>query len=188
MSSTFPEFLAPTFTEATLRAHASSICVTDRDGAILWVNPTWDQSATAHGLAHYTSYYDGISGTLRGPFKRAFSSTMETGKPFEQDYECSTPTLRRFFRLRALPIGGRGLLIDHSLISEAPHLAKPHEPNAEEYTSEDGLIAQCSNCRRVLHPSSNAYHWVPAWVASPQSNTSHVICPLCAGFYYVRRG
>lgn len=66
--------------------------------------------------------------------------------------------------------------------------ARQHDHAAEDavearYLGADGMILQCSHCRRVRGPSPHAWDWIPRFVALPHPNTSHVICPSCVGLW-----
>jgi PAS domain-containing protein len=186
---TFPEFLRPAFDEAALTAVPETLCAIDPAGSILWVNAAWHAFAAANGAGEksrsWTSYFDPIPAPLRAFYENAFRHALEHGDVFEHDYECSSPDEERLFHLRLLPIDGRGLLIEHTLLGASVHGIHPEAGPAADYTNEHGLVAQCANCRRVRHPSG-AFHWVPSWVASPPLHTSHVVCIPCAGFYWGR--
>jgi hypothetical protein len=153
------------------------------------VNGAWHRFAEQNGgagVAAISSYFDGIGGPFRDYYARAFAEALATSKPFEQDYECSSPAELRRFHLRALPIDGRALVLEHSLT-----VALPHEPATaalpiEWYLAPTGFIHQCSNCRRVRRPETTEWDWVPALVERVHPATSHGICPPCLGFYWSR--
>ncbi len=186
----FPAFLFPAFDEALLSASPSTVTVIDRDGEVLWCNPAWWRFAEENGadLASVSprSYFEAIQGPFREHYERAFAEALATDRVFEQDYECSCPSRRRWFRLRAMPMAGAGLVLEHSLIAEAPLHADADWP-ASAYESAQGTIAQCGNCRRVHHLETSAWHWVPSLVEHIHPKTSHVICPSCVGFYWGRK-
>ena len=185
--ASFPQFLADVFDEEALAHQPASICAVDPSGAIVWVNPAWRRFAIENGapeVANAPSYYGGISEPLREDFVRAFETSLRTGTPFELDYECSSPEERRTFRLRALPIRSEGLLVEHARVATSIHPDEPHLPLDDRYADANGMILQCANCRRVRCVSSGAFDWVPAWVLTPRPQTSHGICPSCAGYYY----
>ena len=91
------------------------------------------------------------------------------------------------FHLRALPIDRETLLLEHSLVFGASHADEPHSPQDLEakHLSADGVIVQCSYCRRVRAGAADTWadtwHWVPAWVPEAPSHTSHGVCPVCVG-------
>lgn len=188
-----PSFLRDAFDEADLHRHAGSITIVDANDNILWVNDAWHRFAAENGVtspvvAGWRAYLGVIAEPLRSHYAVAFASALATGTTFEQDYECSSPEQRRVFHLRALPFGGAGLVLEHTLRVETPWNEEPHDPLERRYLDANGTIAQCSNCRRVRDPFApkDTFHWVPAWIGAPHPRTSHVICALCAGFYWRR--
>lgn len=191
--TTFPSFLHAAFDEADLSRHSGSISVVDRHDNIVWVNDAWHRFAAENGvsagdLARWRSYLGAIVEPLRSHYAAAFSSALASGKIFEQDYECSSPERRRVFHLRALPFEGEGLVLEHTLLVETSWSEEPHAPLEHRYLGDGSTIMQCSNCRRVRDPlgPEETFHWVPAWIRAPHPRTSHVICTLCAGFFWRR--
>lgn len=183
---TFPEFVL--LDEARLSAAEHSVCIIDPQGEILWTNSAWHAFAAENGAAHvsysWTSYVAPIPPPLRRFYEDAFREALTSGDVFEHDYDCSSPEVARRFRLRALPIDARGLVLEHSLVSSLTH-SEDHAAEIEaHYVDESGIVTQCAHCRRVRHPRSGALHWVPALVKRPHSRTSHMMCTSCAGFYF----
>lgn len=186
--SSFPDFVP--IEEGALSALVHSLCIIDARGEILWTNPAWHAFAAENGAGDashtWTSYFAAIPEPLRTFYEDAFRDALVTGKVFEQDYECSTPLRERRYRLRALPIDRRALVLEHSLVSSFLH---PDDDAAElvaSYIDPDGIVTQCAHCRRVRDPRTGAFHWVPAWVRRPHARTSHGLCVSCGGFYYSR--
>lgn len=186
----FPAFLFPAFDEVLLSASPSTVAVIDRDGVLLWCNPAWWRFAEENGAEARSvssrSYFEAIQGPFREHYERAFAEALATDRVFEEDYECSTPHRRRVYRVRAMPFRGEGLVLEHSMVAEAPPVAESEWPTSS-YAGANGTIAQCGNCRRVHHRPSSAWHWVPALVERVHPMTSHVICPSCVGFYWGRK-
>lgn len=190
--SMLPSFLHDAFDEADLNRHAGSIAVLDADDQILWVNEAWHRFAAEGGVApervgEWRSYVGAIAEPLRSHYAAAFANARATGTIFEQDYDCSSAELHRSFRLRALPFG-QTLVLEHTLRVEEPWSEEPHPPLEDRYFDATRTIAQCGNCRRIRDPMAehDTFHWVPAWIRAPHPRTSHVICVLCAGFYWRR--
>ena len=161
------------------------------DGTILWFNAGWRRFAGANGgddvpdrFGVGASYFEAISGTLRGFYEELVLDCADRQEPFEQQYECSSPTSRRTFRMRVLPAGDHVLLVSHSLVVEEPVEAAASEPLDDAYRAPTGLVTMCSNCRRVRRADQAQWDWVPAWVSNQPARVSHGICALCMGYYY----
>ena len=194
MRGVFPPFLQRDFDEEALDRDASTIAALDADGTILWTNLAWIRFAAENGGAPelisgfvQTRYLAPVAPELAGFYAEAFSAALETGVPFEHEYECSSAHVYRRFRLRVLPVGGAGLLLSHSLVAEHPHGEPAAPPLEARYRTEHGLIVQCAHCRRVRRTDQYTWDWVPEWVERMPSSTGHAICPACVGFYFRRR-
>lgn len=187
-----PEFLAG-FDPVALDADERTLVALDPDMRIVWVNTTWQRFAEQNGggpvLERFTPgavYLDGIQGELRPLYDGIFRRVLEEGIPHESLYECSSPERFREYRLRALPFARRGLLLEHTRVAERPHDRPAEPPDYEAFADGYGFITQCGNCRRIRDPVRQAWHWIPAWVASPPGNITHGICGVCVGYYYGR--
>ncbi|HTV17425.1 MAG TPA: hypothetical protein VMG12_02105 [Polyangiaceae bacterium] len=163
------------------------------DGRIALLNGAWqrfaEQNQGIDALRRWPIGADllsGISGVLRDYYTRAFASVREQCQPWEQTYQCHSPLVRRQFRLRALPLEQRALLLVHSTIVEAPFAGSEPDagstvaaPDLEEYVGPNGMVRQCSNCRRTQHGTSGSWDWVRSYVTQAPSNVSHGICNTC---------
>lgn len=185
------------FDSDLLASQGGTLVVIDPRGTILWLNPAWYRFAEQNDGAHVTRhfdvgccYFDGIAEPMRSYFMAALTDAVHRQTPFEQDYECSSPTTRRLMRLRALPVEGHGLLLEHSHVWEEPAAASVGEPPPAMYTDHAGFVVQCSNCRKVRRVDSSTWDWVPRFVAATLPTVSHGLCEVCLGFYwgtYLRR-
>jgi hypothetical protein len=118
-----------------------------------------------------------------------FERARASGEVVEHDYECSSPTQRRVFRMRIHPCPSGGFVVVHSLLREAPPGDVACPPLDALYRDARGLVVQCANCRRVRQVAAQAtpgaaWDWVPEYVARMPPQTSHAICRPCADFYY----
>jgi hypothetical protein len=186
-----PAGFARHFDAAGLSARDSTVIAIDPRGRIVWLNPGWYEFASRNGGQQVIErfglgacYLDGISGSLRDLFERALRRSLATREPFEHSYECSSASLHRLHRLRVLPVVGAGFLLEHSQICELPSSEVPALALPARYVDEHGLVAQCSNCRKVRRADRSAWDWVPEWVAQSPSGTTHGICEVCVGFYW----
>jgi hypothetical protein len=185
------ELVAARFRMDALERDPSSIAAIARDGEIGWANSAWYQFARANGGASAAiqvgdNYFVAIAGEVRPRFEAEVFRCLESGVAVEQDYECSSADVHREFRLRMLPLSGQALLLVHSPIASRAHDRAVEAPDEARYRDERGLIAQCSNCRRVRARPDDSWHWVPAWVATAPERVTHVLCPLCRDFYWPR--
>ena len=81
-----------------------------------------------------------------------------------------------------------GLLVLASMLEEAPIGERDRigPPDVLRYLTSDGLVIQCSVCRRVRVAGGRPYAWelVPEYVMTPRHDISHGICRLCRELYY----
>lgn len=192
-ASPLPDFLASTYRKDALDRVDASIAALDASARILWVNAGWYTFARVNGgpteLPAFTNYVGPIHGPLRTWTETVLQTALASGEVFEHDYECSTPDAIRTYRMRVLPFGAEGLLVEHSEIES--HAAPPSEPAIEAlYVDADGQIVQCSNCRKIRRPLAGereSWAWVREWVAASHPRISHGLCTPCAGYYWRRR-
>jgi hypothetical protein len=183
-----PAGFAARFEHGVLDEHRSTLVAIGVQGEILWFNRAWRRFAHANGGADVLDrfgvgaiYFEGIAGQLRDVIRDMFADSLHAGRVVEMEYECSSAEVRRTMRLRALPIPGAGLLLEHSCIRQRAHVS---EASDALYLDGEGIIVQCSNCRRVRQSEAGQWDWVPDWVKQPHPATSHGICEVCLGFYY----
>jgi hypothetical protein len=187
-SPSYPEFLLPAFPRHVLEQPDVNVAVLDTRFRLLWVNPAWDEFALANngraGVREYPTYLEAIQGPLRAHFTAALEHALGSGEVFEQDYECSSPDVLRQFHMRVLPFASQGLVVEHTLVASSQH--EDGEAAIERhFTNDDGLIVQCSNCRRVRRLGiTETWAWVPAWVSRSHPRTSHGLCSPCTRFYW----
>lgn len=185
-----PAFLRHAFDVDELDREEGIVVALDHEGTIVWTNRAWQRFASDNegievaaqfGLGR--RYLDGISGPLRPYFEAVFENVLATQEPFEQDYECSSPDTFRLHHVRILPIDEHGLLIEHSARASHPHGEDPEIPTDAAFRDDNGMLLQCSNCRRV-HCIGDGWHWVREWVKTPPASTTHGLCAACAGHYF----
>ncbi len=179
-----------------LQIDRAVICILDADSQIVFCNWSWDRFAFQNGgigLSHLsvlgTSVLDVTPDSLQLFYKTGYATARRTGKPWEHDFECSSPELFRLFHMRVLPIGGPYLCVENSLRIETLHepgRAEIH-PEASRYLDENGFIVMCCHCRRtrqVRNIGSPRWDWVPEFLKSPPGVVSHGLCELCLRFFY----
>jgi hypothetical protein len=159
------------------------------DLCVLQTNGAWERFARANGgerlLERWrsgTSLLDSVSGDLKKFFRDGFYRASHSEERWEHDYECSSPTEFRRFRMIAYPFSG-SFLVTHALLVSAAHEDVTARP-AETYERR-GVIAMCGHCRRVRRTTDpECWDWVAAYVATPADNISHGLCTACYRYYY----
>jgi len=123
-------------------------------------------------------------------YVRAFGEVLSTGTIWQHTYACPSPRQTRWFNMRALPLGRKGLLVCHSLVS-AGEIAEPRgrRPSATPYRDTNGLVTQCAHCRRVQVVAADraaqpSWHYVPAFIERPPPRTTHGLCPICFVYHF----
>lgn len=181
------------FHPAALDAEAATIYALDPNLRIRFVNDAWWRFARDNGAPFSeddaavlgTHVMEPIPPVLRSFYGRLFQRGLERDEVVEHEYECSSPTQRRRFRMQLLPLTAGGLLVVHSpLIEIAQH--EPALPRNEAiYRRADGLVLQCSSCRRVRRvDGQRGWEWVPDYVENPPAKVSHGLCAVCSTYYY----
>jgi hypothetical protein len=187
-----PPIVAGRFRVEALERDPSSIVGIAPDGRIGWANRAWfsfgrENGATTATIDVGANYLAAICGEVRPVFEGWVAGCLASGDPFELEYECSSATVYRSFHLRMLPLSGKALLLVHTLTEMRPCDRPSEPPDEARYRDEFGLIAECSNCRRIRDPVDSSWHWIPAWVETTPRWVTHVICPICRGFYWPKR-
>jgi PAS domain-containing protein len=185
--------LSTGLTVRALEANRDVIYVLNRHERILYCNPAWDAFAFKNNACHLER--DSIVGrySLRGvpPFLREFYESVYrlvlcTQRPWEHDYECSSPEKYRAFHMRVLPLSRSYLLVENSLLVERFHRRRRHTKIDAQYINGYGLIIMCSHCRRTEHfdpQGQQEWHWVPSYLVTAPAPVSHGICPVCVSYY-----
>ena len=163
------------------------------DLEITYVNQGWLRFAERNGgdtVAERWSvgrrFMDAIPFALQPFYREHFAKVLAENRPWEHQYEYSSPALYRQFHMLSYPLGdAERILVVNSLVQEDPHQEKLCEPNEGVYRNQDGLIIQCCHCRRVRRNGlKQQWDMVPSWVAVIPPNTSHGLCYPCNSYYY----
>jgi hypothetical protein len=157
---------------------------------IVRVNEAWTRFAEHNGgdamLARWKRgayVLDAISIVLRDFYRALFTRALAGTVPIHHDYECSSDTVERFFRMTVYPLHSAFLAVTHSLTVERPHDRTECDPS-DTYL-HDGVLRVCSHCRRVRAKGSlERWDWVPAYVREPPPNLSHGLCAPCSWYYH----
>jgi hypothetical protein len=196
----FAALLSPRFRVADLEGHPASVFGMWRDTTLAYVNPAWSAFAESNngqpaverewGLG--ARYLDAIAEPLQPFYERLLQEAPGVGmslRPASHTYECSSADVFRRFVMQVYCLPERsGFVVVNSLVVEAPHdpAARPAQsPDAVRYMNTDGVIVQCSHCRRIRHAGADErWDWVPEWVEHSPRDTSHGLCPICFEYYY----
>jgi len=159
---------------------------------ITYCNQAWDQFALLnHGgpealRAQVVSrnLLDFIPDDIKKYHAGLFTTARALGQPVSHDYECSSATLFRLYRMQIYPLDN-GFAVINSLRVEHPHDRTPVEPNEALYRNSAGMIRMCANCGRTSRADDpTVWEWVPDYVDHIRENTTHGVCPLCLEYYY----
>jgi hypothetical protein len=179
------------FDVASLEHDPSSTVLLDPSGKIVWANEAWYAFFDANGgggdratVREGSDYLASIRGRLQEFYGEVFATCLETGLPFEHDYECSSATEVRSYRLRVLPVDGQ-LLVSHTKRAARPRETAPEAAvDVASLARDDGQIVQCSNCRRLRGKGDGAWQAVPEVLERPPAHVTHGLCPDCAALYH----
>jgi hypothetical protein len=191
--------------QRTLEAERWPTYVLDPAGVVVQVNQAWDREARAAGgptsnAVLSTRWLDWIRGEEPSQWHAELLAALLSRpcKPGEGDLvqtcECNTPAHFRVFATRFSPLTTHrarepaGVLVLTTLIDEGPIEARYRvgSPDPARYRDAQGILRQCSGCRRVRVPGAGQPVWeiVPALLVIPQPDVSHGICDLCRRRYY----
>lgn len=192
-----PELAAaiPTDRLANWLVDSAVICGIWADGRLAFFNAAWDRFASENGEPAITrtwpigrSIWEAVPNELQAFYRTGFADSLAHSRPFQHDYECSSPTHRRTFHMTAAPIAdGVALLLVHSLRREELHVDRV-DAAASAYVDRHGLVHQCVHCRRVRVPDGgDRWDFVPAFVVRQQTKISHGLCGPCFELHYPHR-
>jgi hypothetical protein len=160
---------------------------------ITYCNQAWDRfalenqgpAATAVNVVS-RNLLDFVAPDLKGFYATLFALARASGRPVGHDYECSSASAFRLYRMQIYPLQpGAGFVVQNSLRVEHPHDRAPFEPDDVVYKNDHGIIHLCANCRRAERATqSGIWDWVPAYLESKGRIISHGVCPMCLEFYY----
>ena len=150
---------------------------------IMRVNPAWthfahanDGQAMLERWGRGSNLLDAISADLREPFRAMFESALITNVRVEYDYDCSSGLTRRMFRMLAIPVDGRFLVVTH-----AQRVEGDVRELIEAGYQRDGIVVMCADCKRVRAVDrDDRWDWFAAPLDQHIATVSHGSCPLCA--------
>ena len=142
-----------------------------------------------------TRWLEHITGDeLRAWYAALLERVLGSGAGESHRCDCNTPDRYRLFSSRFEPLRRPrspeigGMVVLASMLEEAPigERYRIGKPDLIRYQTREGLVVQCSGCRRVRVAGERPHLWelVPEYVETPRSNVSHGICRLCREIYY----
>jgi hypothetical protein len=189
-----------------LAHHRDPALLLDREGVILFANEAWDRFARENGGGERvaaaalvgTRWFDHIAGEEpRRLHKLLFERAARrlgpaAGGGVVQLNEANTPALARLVATHLEPVIGpgdqlTGVAVIHRTVRELPLEEVYPLASGEEsrWRGEDGLVEQCSCCRRVRRPESpEEWDLVPGLVAEPPQQARFGYCALCMELHY----
>lgn len=152
-------------------------------------NRAWGRFAVANGAPELVGWAGGafsaaVAAPLRPFFARLFATVRQTGAARSHDYECSSPTHFRRFRLWVVPLDGGALLLEHHLRVELPHERPAARAVEVDYRDEYGVLTLCCHCRNTRRRDRQTWDWVPGFLDRELASVSHGLCPRCFHHHY----
>jgi hypothetical protein len=188
-----PGLSAEALDYARLEENPSLLYLLNPELKIVYCNKAWDRFAMQNGGMEWLranvvgqSVLEATSGPLTGFYAEVFAKVTRDGRPWQHDFECSSPDVYRLFHMRALPLEGSSILIENSLRIEHPHgKDRPAmSPIEAMYRNEHAIIVMCAHCRRTRRKAMPRWDWVPAFVADSPTPVSHGLCETCRTYYF----
>ncbi len=181
----------------TLENSKDSVFGLSKDLKLIYFNPGWilfaEENGSSERVLKEFPLDTPIAKALRGKKLKEFylenyNYVLSSGKPWHQEYECSsTDEIRRYCQSVYPLKDGEGLIVinrmtiqfDRANIQPKPELSMSH------YIQSSGFMTQCSNCRHTLRSAElDIWDWVPSLVENLPDNVSHSICPICMDYYW----
>lgn len=162
----------------------SSVLVSDGEHRLLATNEAWFEFARSNGgeavLERFplgSCWMEAVRGEgLRARLDAALRDVLQTGRPWDFEYECSSPQVERRFRLRAHAVlGRRALLLVHSptFVGEAGRVCP-------ELCDDNGILTFCLACGRVsVRGRPDEWVHAPGLDQRLPPNASASLCPVC---------
>ena len=177
------------FERAGLDESPATILGVRPDFTIGYVNAAWWRFAAENGGGHAFAWGPGsellsvIPHRLRRFYRSHLGRVFDGAERWEHDYLCSSPTEERMYRLRAVPLPGRAVLISH-VLSIVMYRDDGQPFDASRFVASTGILTMCCHCRCTKDPHDDHWYWVPSLVERPRSRTSHALCATCSTYYY----
>ena len=167
---------------------------------LIYFNTAWlqfsktinDDSCISVNYPLGTSVEDAMSGTLKDFYIFNYKKVLNESKVWTHEYECSTVGVYRLFYQEVFPLkNGEGIIVVNSLRTEKyiQNINALELTNLKlEYTDLNGMITQCSNCRKTQRINEKEiWDWVPTFLSETHEYASHSICPICFDYYWSKK-
>lgn len=180
-----------------LDRHDGAIYAVSDDWRLRYFNEGWSRFALANGGEPRLSQayplgapiFDAFAPSLlREFFEFHYLQCLRDGRMWGHDYECSSASTYRRFRMLVYPLERRGVMVVNAMMVERPHARHETPAHLASYRDAAGLVHQCAHCRRTRSELNHEnWDWVPAWVEHMPPRCSHGLCPTCLVFYYLAK-
>jgi len=171
----------------SIERDSATVFVLDRELRILYCNEAWDRFAESNGgvalmrpRIYEMCVLDVVPEPLKDWYRSAYLKVFKTGRQWVHEYECSSSTVYRLFRMTALQRPREDfILVTNFLLEERPHGDERPitPPDAAVYDGDK--IAMCSLCRRTRGRRRRRWDWVPAYVERPPAGLAYGVCESC---------
>ncbi len=169
---------------------------------LTYLNPGWFRFADANDGQTVIERFPlgaSVARVVPEPLVAFYRKGLEQAQlqrgPWEHRYECSSPDVRRVFRMRVMALRRGGFLVINGLEISEGHPAgdAPFErqdyTDYKDYKDRNGFIVMCSHCRRTRRlpaAPSTAERWdfVPSLLERPNPDISHGLCGPCLAYHY----
>lgn len=184
----FAATLAPYDLEELVRS-ANTIFAIDANGRIAFVNDAWLDFSRANGGGDMDAWFGRvwrkcIPEALVDFYADGLDAARSMDEPWDHEYECSSPDVRRLLRATVSPLEGGGFLFVHAIVLETPHGTVSSGELGPGLRDASGMIVQCCHCRCVRVPTTRQWLFVRSVVASPPPFVSHGLCEPCLAWHY----
>jgi hypothetical protein len=158
----------------------------DGDDRIVSVGGAWDSFVRENEGASILSMqvqgrsiWDFVAGeTTRMWLEAVFQMARLRGEAMERSYRCDSPGLKRFMRMRLIPLADGGLQVEHQLLSTERRSPALHM-RTDGHPASVGVMIRCSFCGQIqtgqgwLEPSQE--------MAGPSSTipVAYSVCEPC---------
>ena len=184
----------------TIENSPHSIFGLSKELKLIYYNTAWlqfsktinDDSCISVNYPLGTSVEDAMSGTLKDFYIFNYKKVLNESKVWTHEYECSAVGVYRLFYQEVFPLkNGEGIIVVNSIRTEKniQDVNTLELTNLKlEYTDLNGMITQCSNCRKIqrIH-EKEIWDWVPTFLSETHEHVSHSICPICYDYYWSKK-